>query len=145
MARPAQRAGIDQSVTQKGTSIRRQQGRFLACRQLRVVGLKDSQVNIALLDANLDQAALGQFAKQPNLEMARQAIIDAPGIQLKDDREASVYPTTLDTTNGDDCFVGRIREDIALERSLSFWVVGDQVRKGAALNAVQIAELLIAS
>ncbi len=86
-----------------------------------------------------------QFAHQPDLEAARQAIINAPGIQLKDDREASIYPTTLDTTNGDDCYVGRIRKDIALERSLAFWVVGDQVRKGAALNAVQIAELLIES
>ena len=44
--------------------------------------------------------------------------------------------------NGDDCLVGRIREDLVLENALTFWVVGDQVRKGAALNAVQIAELL---
>ena len=72
-------------------------------------------------------------------------IIDASGIQLKDDREASQYPTSLDSTNVDGCYVGRMREDLALERSLSFWVVGDQVRKGAALNAVQIAELLISS
>ena len=86
-----------------------------------------------------------QFARQPDLDAARQAIIDASGIQLKDDREASQYPTSLDSTNVDDCYVGRMREDLALERSLSFWVVGDQVRKGAALNAVQIAELLISS
>ena len=86
-----------------------------------------------------------QFARQPDLDAARQAIIDASGIQLKDDREASQYPTSLDSTNVDDCYVGRMRGDLALERSLSFWVVGDQVRKGAALNAVQIAELLISS
>ena len=86
-----------------------------------------------------------QFARQPDLDAARQAIIEASGIQLKDDRESSQYPTSLDSTNVDDCYVGRMREDLALERSLSFWVVGDQVRKGAALNAVQIAELLICS
>ena len=50
------------------------------------------------------------------------------------------YP--LDTTEKDDCLVGRIREDMVLENALALWVVGDQVRKGAALNAVQIAELL---
>ena len=59
-----------------------------------------------------------------------------------DDPESGIFPTTLDTTEKDDCLVGRLREDIVLENSLSFWVVGDQVRKGAALNAVQIAELL---
>ena len=60
-----------------------------------------------------------------------------------DDPAQMEFPTPLDTTNQDDCLVGRIREDIVMENALSFWVVGDQVRKGAALNAVQIAELLL--
>lgn len=84
-----------------------------------------------------------QFANKPDVEAARAAIEKAPGIQLVDDREQPRYPTPLDVANGDDCMVGRIREDLALDNSLAFWVVGDQVRKGAALNAVQIAELLI--
>ncbi|MGY8688444.1 MAG: aspartate-semialdehyde dehydrogenase, partial [Verrucomicrobiales bacterium] len=88
-------------------------------------------------------AVTAQFANKPDIETARAAIEKAPGIQLVDDREASLYPTPLDVAHGDDCMVGRIREDLALVNSLAFWVVGDQVRKGAALNAVQIAELLI--
>ena len=53
-----------------------------------------------------------------------------------------VFPVPLDTTGKDDCLVGRIRKNLVLENALDLWVVGDQVRKGAALNAVQIAELL---
>ncbi len=84
------------------------------------------------------------FEKKPNLEAARAAIEAAPGVSLMDDPFADVplYPTPLDSTHGDDCLVGRIREDLVLDNALTFWVVGDQVRKGAALNAVQIAELL---
>lgn len=88
-------------------------------------------------------SAVAQFANEPSVEEARAAIEAAPGIQLVDDREAPSYPTPLDSSGGDDCMVGRIRMDLALPRSLAFWVVGDQVRKGAALNAVQIAETLI--
>ncbi len=88
-------------------------------------------------------SATAQFASKPDVEAARQAIKDAPGIELVDDRDVPTYPTPLDVANGDDCMVGRIREDLALDNSLAFWVVGDQVRKGAALNAVQIAQLLV--
>ncbi len=54
------------------------------------------------------------------------------------------YPMPVDATGKDEVFVGRIREDPSIERGLNLWVVGDQIRKGAALNAVQIAELLLA-
>jgi aspartate-semialdehyde dehydrogenase len=59
-----------------------------------------------------------------------------------DDPAAARYPMPLTVEGQDDCVVGRIREDLSLERGLNFWVVGDQLRKGAATNAVQIAELL---
>ena len=62
---------------------------------------------------------------------------------MRDKPDSGIFPTPLDTTEKDECLVGRIRQDIVLENALSFWVVGDQVRKGAALNAVQIAELLV--
>ena len=88
-------------------------------------------------------SATAQFASKPDVEAARQAIKDSPGIELVDDRDVPTYPTPLDVAHGDDCMVGRIREDLALDNSLAFWVVGDQVRKGAALNAVQIAQLLV--
>ncbi len=83
------------------------------------------------------------FDRPVTVEAAREAIAAAPGIRVVDDRAASLYPTPLDTTGQDDCQVGRIRQDLVFENGLSFWVVGDQVRKGAALNAVQIAELLV--
>jgi len=84
------------------------------------------------------------FKNKPSVEVAREAIRNAPGVQLCDDPKATPprYPTPLDSTDQDDCIVGRIRQDNVLDHALTFWVVGDQVRKGAALNAVQIAELL---
>ncbi len=84
------------------------------------------------------------FNDKPSVEAARAAIDAAPGVHSIDApfAEFPEYPTPLDSTDGDDCLVGRIREDLVLENALTFWVVGDQVRKGAALNAVQIAELL---
>lgn len=87
-------------------------------------------------------AVTAQFANPVDVGAARSAIDSAPGVHVVDDLESNLYPTPLDATEKDDCLVGRIREDIVFENGLSFWVVGDQVRKGAALNAVQIAELL---
>jgi aspartate-semialdehyde dehydrogenase len=84
------------------------------------------------------------FNEQPCVEAARDSIAAAEGVRVLDDPFADepLFPTPLDCTNKDDCLVGRIRKDLVLENALTFWVVGDQVRKGAALNAVQIAELL---
>ncbi|MBI2207116.1 MAG: aspartate-semialdehyde dehydrogenase, partial [Candidatus Rokubacteria bacterium] len=66
-----------------------------------------------------------------------------PGLRLFDDPAAGRYPMPVLVEGQDDCFVGRVREDLSHPRGLSFWVVGDQLRKGAATNAVQIAELVI--
>jgi len=88
-------------------------------------------------------AVTAQFESQPDVEKAREVIAAADGVGVVDDPANMQFPTPLDTTDQDDCLVGRIRKDIVLENALSFWVVGDQVRKGAALNAVQIAELLV--
>ena len=65
-----------------------------------------------------------------------------PGVKVVDDPANKVFPVPLDTTGKDDCLVGRIRKNLVLDNALDLWVVGDQVRKGAALNAVQIAEIL---
>jgi len=78
-----------------------------------------------------------------SVEEAREAIANAPGCTLKDDPSHGVYPMPLETAGLDDVFVGRIRKDIANENGLTLWLSGDQIRKGAALNAVQIAEYLI--
>ena len=77
------------------------------------------------------------------VEEARKAIASAEGIILQDDPANKVYPMPLFTAGKDEVFVGRIRKDLANENGLTFWLTGDQIKKGAALNAVQIAEYLI--
>lgn len=81
--------------------------------------------------------------KKITVEQARQLIAAAPGCKLVDDLANKVYPMPLDTSDQDLVFVGRIREDLTSDQGLNIWCCGDQVRKGAATNAVQIAELLI--
>jgi len=86
-----------------------------------------------------------QFDKPVTVEAARDLYGSAtPGVALCDDPSKELYPTPLDTSGKDDCLVGRIRLDQVLDNALALWVVGDQVKKGAALNAVQIAKLLLA-
>ena len=74
---------------------------------------------------------------------AREAIAKARGCKLVDDLESKQYPMPLDTSDQDLVYVGRIRDDLTDERALALWCAGDQIRKGAATNAVQIAELLL--
>ncbi len=74
---------------------------------------------------------------------AREVLAQAPGLVLIDDPSADKYPMLLFAADTDAVYVGRIREDLSIERGLNLWVVGDQIRKGAATNAVQIAELLL--
>lgn len=78
-----------------------------------------------------------------SVDEARAAIASAPGCTLMDDPAHLVYPMPKDTGGKDDVYVGRIRKDIADDCGLTLWLSGDQIRKGAALNAVQIAEYLI--
>ena len=78
-----------------------------------------------------------------SVEEAQKALAAAPGVTLLDDPSHLVYPMPLDTAGKDDVFVGRVRKDLANECGLTYWLSGDQIRKGAALNAVQIAEYLI--
>lgn len=78
-----------------------------------------------------------------SVEAARKAIAAAPGVTLVDDPANGKYPMPLETGGKDDVYVGRVRQDLANPNGLTFWLTGDQIRKGAALNAVQIAEYLI--
>jgi aspartate-semialdehyde dehydrogenase len=75
-------------------------------------------------------------------ERARELLVAAPGVSVLDDPSAAVYPLAIDATGQDDVFVGRIRRDPGHERALDMWIVADNLRKGAVLNAVQVAELL---
>ena len=84
-----------------------------------------------------------RFQRRISAREARLALQYAPGVKLVDDLAKNLYPMPLDTSDQDLVFVGRIREDLTDERGLCLWCCGDQIRKGAATNAVQIAELLI--
>jgi aspartate-semialdehyde dehydrogenase len=74
----------------------------------------------------------------------RDVLSRAPGVVVQDDPKASVYPTPFDAAGKDPVFAGRIRRDLSTDNGIVYWVVGDNLRKGAALNALQIAEELIA-
>jgi aspartate-semialdehyde dehydrogenase len=87
-------------------------------------------------------AVTAEFEKSVTVEAARAVLGKAPGLDIVDDPSTNTYPLPLNVAETDNCQVGRLRMDCALENALSFWVVGDQLLKGAALNAVQIAELL---
>jgi aspartate-semialdehyde dehydrogenase len=73
----------------------------------------------------------------------RKVLADAPGVTLVDDPQNYVYPMPLESADKDDVYVGRIRQDLADDNGITLWLTGDQIRKGAALNAVQIAEYLL--
>ena len=87
-------------------------------------------------------AVTAEFQRPLSVEQAREILSKAPGLELVDEPHNNLYPMPLSVAGKDNCQVGRLRLDCAFENSLSFWVSGDQLLKGAALNAVQIAELL---
>ena len=83
------------------------------------------------------------FDKPVTVEQVRQVLAGAPGVKLVDDLSKKMYPMPLDTSDQDLVFVGRIRPDLTDDCGICLWCCGDQVRKGAATNAIQIAELLV--
>jgi aspartate-semialdehyde dehydrogenase len=87
-------------------------------------------------------AVSAEFERPVSVAEAHETLAKAPGLELVDEPQKNSYPMPLFTAGKDNCEVGRVRLDCALENGLAFWVSGDQLLKGAALNAVQIAELL---
>jgi aspartate-semialdehyde dehydrogenase len=87
-------------------------------------------------------AVSAEFEKKVSVDQAREVLAKAPGLELVDEPQKNRYPMPLNVAGKDNCEVGRVRLDCAFENGLAFWVSGDQLLKGAALNAVQIAELL---
>jgi aspartate-semialdehyde dehydrogenase len=87
-------------------------------------------------------AVSAEFERPVSVIAAREALETAPGLRLVDEPSRHGYPVPLHVAGQDDCEIGRLRFDCALDNGLSFWICGDQLLKGAALNAVQIAELL---
>jgi aspartate-semialdehyde dehydrogenase len=87
-------------------------------------------------------AVSAEFERPVDPHTAREIIAAFPGVKVVDEPEHLRYPMPIDCAGKDDCYVGRIRLDCAFDNGLAFWVCGDQLLKGAALNAVQIAELI---
>lgn len=81
--------------------------------------------------------------RKVTVEEARRLFASFPGLKLWDDPANRQYPMPIVAAGKDECYIGRIREDLSSDKGLTFWVVGDQLRKGAALNAIQIAELVL--
>jgi aspartate-semialdehyde dehydrogenase len=100
-------------------------------------------IRIPVLRAHCESVNL-EFTRPITPEQVREVLGKAPGVTVLDDREHNRFPMPIDATGQDDVFVGRIRQDESLpnNRGINLWVAGDQLRKGAALNAIQIAELL---
>ena len=104
----------------------------VSCTCVRVPVVRSHSISVSL-----------HFDSPVTVEQAREAIANAPGCKLVDDLSRKMYPMPLDTSDQDIVFVGRIRPDLTDPNGICLWCCGDQVRKGAATNAVQIAELLV--
>ncbi|MGK7956515.1 MAG: aspartate-semialdehyde dehydrogenase [Crocosphaera sp.] len=98
-------------------------------------------VRVPVLRAHSEAINL-QFKEPFSVAEAREIIANSPGVQLLEDWQKNYFPMPIDASGKDDVLVGRIRQDISDANGLELWICGDQIRKGAALNAVQIAELL---
>jgi aspartate-semialdehyde dehydrogenase len=99
-------------------------------------------VRVPVLRAHSEAINL-EFAQPFNPIKAKEILSHAPGVKVVEDWEANYFPMPIDASGKDDVLVGRIRQDISHPCGLEIWLSGDQIRKGAALNAVQIAELLM--
>lgn len=99
-------------------------------------------VRVPVLRAHSEAINL-EFSSSFPVEKAREILSHAPGVKLVEDWQANYFPMPMEASGKDDVLVGRIRQDISNPNGLELWLSGDQIRKGAALNAVQIAELLV--
>ncbi|MGF1490902.1 MAG: aspartate-semialdehyde dehydrogenase [Microcoleaceae cyanobacterium] len=114
----------------------------------KIFGVEDLRISatcvrVPVLRAHSEAVNL-EFDQPVNLDAVRQILGQSAGVKLVEDWQSSHFPMPIEATGQDDVLVGRIRQDISHPCGLELWLSGDQVRKGAALNAVQIAELLIA-
>ncbi|OLT61172.1 MULTISPECIES: aspartate-semialdehyde dehydrogenase [Moorena] len=100
-------------------------------------------VRVPVLRAHSEAVNL-EFDQPMPVAQAREVLATAPGVKLVEDWQANYFPMPIDASGNDEVLVGRIRQDLSHPCGLEIWLSGDQIRKGAALNAVQIAELLVA-
>ncbi len=108
------------------------------------IGISCTCARVPVLRSHSESITI-ETEKELSIEKVRELLSDAKGVKLVDDPENNIYPMPIDTSGQDLIYVGRIRKDYTKENSISLWCCGDQIRKGAATNAVQIAELLVES
>ncbi len=101
-------------------------------------------VRVPVLRAHSESINIEFAERRPSVDEARQALAEFPGVKLVDDRERNHFPMPIEATDREEVLVGRIREDVSNPMAMDLFVSGDQLLKGAALNAVQIAEAMIA-
>jgi aspartate-semialdehyde dehydrogenase len=101
-------------------------------------------VRVPVLRAHSESINIEFAERRPSVEEARQALSEFPGVKVVDDRERNHFPMPIEATDREEVLVGRIREDVSNPMAMDLFVSGDQLLKGAALNAVQIAEAMIA-
>jgi aspartate-semialdehyde dehydrogenase len=106
------------------------------------VGVCATCVRVPVFNGHAE-SVVAEFERALSPAEARELLRAAPGIMLMDDPKETLYPTQIDVNGSDATFVGRIRQDLSAANSLAFWCVADNLRKGAASNAVQIAEILV--
>lgn len=115
----------------------------------KILSMPDLRVNVTcvrvpVMRAHSVSVTVEYSGKAPSEDEVRAALASAPGVRVVDDRPENVFPTPLAASGGDDVLVGRVRKDVSHPSAISLFACGDQLLKGAALNAVQIAEKLIA-
>lgn len=120
--------------------------RKLLLESRKILGLPDLAVSATCVRVPVyrahSEAIHASFERPVTADAAREVLAASPGVRVVDDRDGNTFPMPLDAAGKDDTLVGRLREDTALPNGLALFVSGDQIRKGAALNAVQIAETL---
>ncbi|MBQ2246296.1 MAG: aspartate-semialdehyde dehydrogenase [Selenomonadales bacterium] len=107
------------------------------------IGISPTTVRVPVYRSHSESINL-EFEKEISADKARELLAAFPGVIVEDDPAEQLYPMPLYTSDKDEVFVGRVRPDKSVANGLNLWVVGDQIRKGAALNALQIAEYMIA-
>ncbi|NPV59800.1 MAG: aspartate-semialdehyde dehydrogenase [Actinobacteria bacterium] len=112
----------------------------------KIMGLPDLPVSATTVRVPVfvghSESVNAEFEEEISPEDARRILAAAPGVEVVDDPANNLYPLALEAAGKDPCYVGRIRADTSCPRALNMWIVADNLRKGAALNAVQIAELV---
>jgi aspartate-semialdehyde dehydrogenase len=106
------------------------------------IGVTATTVRVPVFRCHSESVNI-ETEKKISANEVRAILSSAPGVMVYDDPKKNLYPLAIDTAGKDEVYVGRIREDESIPNGINLWVVSDNLRKGAALNAVQIAEHLI--